>query len=619
MKNNVIAGGLFFCALAANIAAEDFFDSAVLASDYRDNLQIFLKNPTEKPIEIKEVFIDGRDLNALVKDGQDLKHHQTRKGVARWYDVLPNPVLPGEWAAVRVRFGDRQEVGQKIKIRLVTADNQALEGELAVNAAPPITFASYSFAPDYKNLLVYLTGQDKTRIRQVLVNGKDLTAASSIRELATRAGKYFLVSLAGAAPFERGKYKAVKVVTDTGFSVGLLRVIEPYFPVGVYCFTDNRKNTKGHWDPEMRPPPEEWFRDLREHHVNAACYGGMNMSSAKYQASAPHMFDAFPAGHYRQYGIRLIEDAWWQVPLIEKYRSDPIMLAWSIADEPGAHNCKPQDQLVSVLNTTYRKYDPLHPSCLVFCDPAYFEEYNFVDIVMHDCYPLTAEPVDLMGREIEQCRQVSAPKPVWFVAQAFGPGSPGRYPGPDEERFMIYEALAHGAKGILYFLYGAIPEPCYGIGLPTQHIPEAKTLWESMKTLNLELNLLGGLLTKGQVVPLAGADKEKVEVAAIWCGPATIVVLALNRDYDYNAKGFTIRPHAQVSVTVALPAWLDVRDVFSVDGQGPAGLEFKVAGRQLGLELDSLQVSKAIVITADKSLRQGVAGEYQRLQQAAKK
>ena len=93
-------------------------------------------------------------------------------------------------------------------------------------------------------------------------------------------------------------------------------------------------------------------------------------------------------------------------------------------------------------------------------DAQYVREYvDWVDIIGCDDYPVKAGRATDLGRPLRAAdfwRQVGRGKPVWMVLQAFswdeiGRGDATRYPSFDESRFMAYGAIAHGARGLLYW------------------------------------------------------------------------------------------------------------------------------------------------------------------------
>lgn len=89
------------------------------------------------------------------------------------------------------------------------------------------------------------------------------------------------------------------------------------------------------------------------------------------------------------------------------------------------------------------------------------EVLRFADITGCDIYPVKLGDRDVakMGGATERWKMVGQGKPVWMVMQAFSWHELGgryadrgvAYPSFDESRFMAYDVIAHGAKGILYW------------------------------------------------------------------------------------------------------------------------------------------------------------------------
>ncbi len=96
-------------------------------------------------------------------------------------------------------------------------------------------------------------------------------------------------------------------------------------------------------------------------------------------------------------------------------------------------------------------------------DVYYVRQYlPFVDITGCDIYPVNDHSRDIvrMGPATERWKMVGRGKPVWMVLQAFswhelgdyhGAGKKPAYPTFEESRFMAYDVIAHGARGILYW------------------------------------------------------------------------------------------------------------------------------------------------------------------------
>lgn len=95
-------------------------------------------------------------------------------------------------------------------------------------------------------------------------------------------------------------------------------------------------------------------------------------------------------------------------------------------------------------------------------DVRFVRQYlDAIDITGCDLYPVKYDnqPVHKIGAATDRWRLVGRDKPVWMVLQAFSWHELGdyyghkqaRYPTFDESRFMAYDALVHGARGILYW------------------------------------------------------------------------------------------------------------------------------------------------------------------------
>jgi hypothetical protein len=95
-------------------------------------------------------------------------------------------------------------------------------------------------------------------------------------------------------------------------------------------------------------------------------------------------------------------------------------------------------------------------------DVKYVRQYmDWVDITGCDLYPVRheARPIARMAAATERWKQVGRGKPVWMVLQAFSWSELGEsygvkiaaYPTFAESRFMAYDVIVHGAKGILYW------------------------------------------------------------------------------------------------------------------------------------------------------------------------
>jgi hypothetical protein len=89
---------------------------------------------------------------------------------------------------------------------------------------------------------------------------------------------------------------------------------------------------------------------------------------------------------------------------------------------------------------------------------------DHIDITGCDIYPVRegSRDVAVLGDATERWKKVGRnTKPVWMVLQAFSWSELGdyyghktiAYPSLAESRFMAYDAIVHGARGILYWAH----------------------------------------------------------------------------------------------------------------------------------------------------------------------
>jgi hypothetical protein len=106
-------------------------------------------------------------------------------------------------------------------------------------------------------------------------------------------------------------------------------------------------------------------------------------------------------------------------------------------------------------------------------DMGYTQQYmDAVDITGCDLYPIKTSPLDsakprsqmkTIGKSAKKWTVISQGKPIWMVLQAFSwsdlmkvepehaIGRPVAYPSFFETRYMAYDVIANGARGVLYW------------------------------------------------------------------------------------------------------------------------------------------------------------------------
>ena len=106
-------------------------------------------------------------------------------------------------------------------------------------------------------------------------------------------------------------------------------------------------------------------------------------------------------------------------------------------------------------------------------DMRYTRQYmDSIDITGCDYYAVRSEGTDLqsVGRMVDRWDRIGRGRPVWMVLQAFSwhvakRGRTRLYPSFAESRFMAYDSLVHGARGLMYWGSSEIDEPRFRTSL----------------------------------------------------------------------------------------------------------------------------------------------------------
>ncbi|MGI8601619.1 MAG: hypothetical protein ACR2OZ_01335 [Verrucomicrobiales bacterium] len=161
--------------------------------------------------------------------------------------------------------------------------------------------------------------------------------------------------------------------------------------------------------------------------------------------------------------------------LINRFKDHPGMGMWKHVDEPewGKHPIPPMLRVTEII----RELDPNHPIEITQAPRGTVESlkpYNATtDIIAADIYPVGYPPgthsllpnkeISMVGDYTRKMMEVAGGRmPVWMTLQiswsgVIKPGKTLRFPTFAEERFMTYQAIINGARGLIYF-GGHIPK-----------------------------------------------------------------------------------------------------------------------------------------------------------------
>lgn len=133
------------------------------------------------------------------------------------------------------------------------------------------------------------------------------------------------------------------------------------------------------------------------------------------------------------------------------------LLCWYGRDEPTDYRAYLENK--AAINAL----DPEHPVASAFNEMWAAKVLGpFMELVMLDHYSVVPGPPEVERLTyhadlIRDGKRLTAGGKVWFIAQSFSGRSRGRYtwrmPTPEEIRFDVYNSLAAGAGGFLFFIY----------------------------------------------------------------------------------------------------------------------------------------------------------------------
>ncbi|MEK7404652.1 MAG: hypothetical protein AAB225_06050 [Acidobacteriota bacterium] len=204
---------------------------------------------------------------------------------------------------------------------------------------------------------------------------------------------------------------------------------------------------KGQWGPET----EATLDHILERSAAAGIFGAITL---------PDLQALGPEDKAKEAELRRV---------VTKYRGHPGLFCWKGEDEPEWGKV-PVDRVQRFYDIV-RELDANHPvwitqaprgaiESLKRYDPAY-------DIAALDIYPISYPPgvhshlpnknISVVGDYARWMREITGGrKPFWMVLQiAFSgvikPGRTLRFPTLPEERYMTYQSIINGARGLIYF------------------------------------------------------------------------------------------------------------------------------------------------------------------------
>jgi hypothetical protein len=235
--------------------------------------------------------------------------------------------------------------------------------------------------------------------------------------------------------------------------------------------------------------------------------------------------------------------------VIDTFKDSPGMGLWKGADEPDwgnsqdAKNATPAQ--VNHVGDIIRKNDPKHPIWLVQAPRGTVASMKrYVpgwDVGGIDIYPVSYPPgvhtvgknkeLSMVGDFTRMMKEVAGEKPFWMTLQiAFSgvvkPGRTLRFPTFPEQRFMAYEAIINGARGLVYF----------GGGLPQTHNERDKPLGFNWTYFDKVMRpLFEEVGPRSPILPALLAPDSKIKLTVAADKPPKRQVQTKAEEVDKNA------------------------------------------------------------------------------------
>ena len=144
-------------------------------------------------------------------------------------------------------------------------------------------------------------------------------------------------------------------------------------------------------------------------------------------------------------------------------------------------------------------------------------------VLLLDAYPLVSDWSggfsDYIAR-LERGRRNAGDRPLWIAPQAFGKPNAWKTPAPEEIRAQVWLALAHGAKGLVHFIYQSTTglEGDGILGLVDMDLKPIDGRLDELERLNADLDRLSPTLLSLRPAEVAPPEVPGSVVARAFSG-----------------------------------------------------------------------------------------------------
>ena len=198
---------------------------------------------------------------------------------------------------------------------------------------------------------------------------------------------------------------------------------------------------------------------------------------------------------------------------VRKAQGEDALWGWYLFDEPDLHKKPPE--FIRTHYRALRQADPTRPIYLTVLSPRRYADFiESCDVFAPNPYPIvhvdaTKNQLRWVAMAADAARKRAKGQVIWLIIQAFW-AEPWwqRNPTPAELRAMVYLALNHGAKGIVYFSYKSGDRP----------ITEHKKLFAMIRQVNAEIRALKPALLRDPLPDAVDASLGRDERGGLVVG-----------------------------------------------------------------------------------------------------
>ncbi|MGQ9651741.1 MAG: hypothetical protein ACUVXJ_16680 [Phycisphaerae bacterium] len=594
------------------------------------------RNSTGEPIEVEDVLLDDVSLAQAVAPEHKPRNHPDDKypsslrfsklareqidkleaaGEPVWWKIEPMVVPPGRYGQVTVRL--RRDP----KVETLTVSVPGLpetDGRVYVSVKTKHPrFFSINFTPEYDVAYAYLRHPSGKGIapRQILLDGQDVTGRCTIT--ADDAVDTVPVIIKPTSAFKRGDWYLFQAVYADGSTARVgIGAWQPGLVYGMWGYSKVGKT-----EDENR---KFFLEDMRVHNINTLMY------------SIPGEVRKFlrsPEGqeYSKKTGIRIMTN--WVGDAV----NPPFMF---LTDEPDAGDfaskmLDPYKRIGSLAQwlvnraNMFRREEPKTPVLLnvdnTFKPENWYTYAQLADLPCADPYyqegvqsMLKSDPTN-WGPYLKPTyvyavgtvyQSAGAPKPMHLILHTCRfdmEDCPYRGPTPQEKRIEVYYSLAAGAKALSFWWYTPFGE-YYGCGGSDK---DMRALWKEIGLVGAEIRSAESTIIRScpAAVPVSGP--RMLWIRSLLVGDDALGLIVVNDNFASDRLGTIYRPVQKAKVRIRLPSWLKPADVFEITSKGTRNVEWQVDAEQLTLDLDTVDLTRFVLIGRSAGLREQTQQVYQ--------